>query len=778
MEQDTNPRLDRGANDVGARRGRLPNLRRPRGRATIAFLSVVLILSGITLAVVNGATPGYRATTLAASGSFFALASSGDTIYAASDNGGSILLEESTDRGNDWSANPVPYSAVAGGAPWNYAAVAVDQGHLILAAATGGYVSQYPYTPAYPTASRPVTDAMSCGTNSTILVASSPDGGLTWATATFVLSNLSVTSLQAGIEGGIAAVAWLGETTSCTAQVGAVDSVTSRDGGQTWAGVQAVSTAPDSVPMGEGLEMAPESQGILIGFGLVSAASGTDLLSLWQLSDTGSGGFALTADLPAPASWTLQGDPGTTAYLLTPTYLIPLTAPPYTALPFNELQADGGGIGVLPRVVSLVATGPGQVEIAATTSDNLGVDCWQIDTIHGGVAQSCHVPIGSWLMPSYSALPIVALLDGGGWWVAIGASGQNCNPGCPSGGTVNPPTASSGGASVGTSVCVTGCSSASGLAAYAYAKGASPGPAILGALAWALVGVGFVALLAAAWWGRRRPLVDPPPASPEARSGEQPTGEAALPRSLRRTYLAGLGVWVLAWLPLTLVALDPTSGLSPSAVPEAILIGAGLGVLIGFPIHHLIRQRLQATHGVFEAQLLGEPAGGPKGYAFDRVRATSQLAYVSWFAALAVLVLLWMVLAGAPQATGSATAYVGPAGPSPTVIALVLAVLVFIGLRTLYHLGVERSVFARASSAEPPVLPSRIGREQLRVWLGAALLPWNPLVGLVLGIGLQSSLSWSPYLLAWAFLPVTLCGIALLSGGLGKTAWSPRFLAG
>ena len=564
---------------------------------------------------------------------------------------------------------------------------------------------------------------------------------------------------------------------SCTAPVGAVASVTSRDGGQTWTGVETVSTAPDSVPTGEGLEMAPESQGILIGFGLVSAASGTNLLSLWQLSNTGSGGFALTADLPAPTSWTLQGDPGTSAYLLTPTYLIPLTAPPYTALPFNELQVDGGGIGVLPRVVSLVATGPGQVEVAATTSDNLGVDCWQIDTIHGGVAQSCHVPLGSWLMPSNSALPIVALLDGGGWWIAIGASGQNCDAVCSPVGTISPPASSSAGASVGTSVCVTGCSSASGLAAYAYTTGASPGPAILSALALLLATGGCVILLASAWRDRRRPPTNQPAPSGEDSLGEHLVGEAALRSSLRRTYLAGLGAWVLAWTPLSLVALYPTAELSPFAASEAILVGAVLGVLIGFPIHHLMRQRLQAAHGVSQGQLLGELPVGPKGFAFDWVRTTSQLAYASWFAAVAVLVLLWMVLAGATQTPGPATFDSGPAGLSPTVLAFVVAVIVFVGLRFLYHLGIERSVFTRACPSPSSVVPFRPGRDRLRVWLGAALLPWNPLVGLVLGIGLQSSLQWSPYLLAWAFLPVTLCGIALLTGGFGKTVWSPRFLA-
>jgi hypothetical protein len=89
-------------------------------------LAIFLILGGLSLAILAGASPPYEANALVRSGSFFALASSGDTLYAASDNGGSILLEESSDRGVHWTPNAVPYSAVAGGSPWNHAAVAVD----------------------------------------------------------------------------------------------------------------------------------------------------------------------------------------------------------------------------------------------------------------------------------------------------------------------------------------------------------------------------------------------------------------------------------------------------------------------------------------------------------------------------------------------------------------------------------------------------------------------------------------------------------------------------
>ena len=77
-----------------------------------------------------------------------------------------------------------------------------------------------------------------------------------------------------------------------------------------------------------------------------------DELSLWQFSGSAGSGFSQISQLPAPASWTLQGSPNTPAYLLTPTYLIPITSGHLTAIPFNQLQVDGPGTGSLPHVVS------------------------------------------------------------------------------------------------------------------------------------------------------------------------------------------------------------------------------------------------------------------------------------------------------------------------------------------------------------------------------------------------------------------------------------------
>ena len=121
--------LHQGPEDGRDPTPRTRNSARSRGYALAFAVAASLLLGGLSLAIVREATPTYRTSSLATSGSFFALADSGNTLYAASDNGGSILLEKSMDQGTDWSSTAVPYPAVAGGAPWDYAAVAADGSH-------------------------------------------------------------------------------------------------------------------------------------------------------------------------------------------------------------------------------------------------------------------------------------------------------------------------------------------------------------------------------------------------------------------------------------------------------------------------------------------------------------------------------------------------------------------------------------------------------------------------------------------------------------------------
>jgi hypothetical protein len=488
----------------GARRAR-ERSRRLRSPAFIALiLAIGVLISGIALAVFVAEQSDYSTSSLAPSGSFFALASSNATLYAASDNGGSVLLEQSGDRGVDWTAYPVPYSAVAGGAPWAYSAVAVDGPKVLLTAATSGSSQSLPpygsanytyYPPGSASPAIPVT-SQGCGTNSTILIASSPDGGRSWSTTTLVDTGVDVTSLVGSLVGATAAVAWMGMATGCDAESAVVGSVTSHDAGSQWSDVVPLSTAVGATPAGNGVEMAPEYDGLLIAFAESLPGSSALQLSLWQLpANESTGGFNPVVQLPAPTSWSLQGSTTTPAYLLTPTYLIPLTQPPYIALPFDQLQQDAAEVGELPAVVSLVPTGPTTLEIAATTSDDLGVDCWQFDVVNGAIDQTCHVPLAAALFSADGPLPIVALIDGGGWWAGIGASGTG-QPPVPGTFYGPPPSASgAGSSSVGTSICLGGCSSANGLLAYSYSPGAAVIQYELGSAATGL-SVGGVLLLA------------------------------------------------------------------------------------------------------------------------------------------------------------------------------------------------------------------------------------------------------------------------------------------
>jgi hypothetical protein len=487
------------------------------------LIGLALVLSGVALAVLGAERAPYSTTALSPSGSFFALASSDSTLYAASDSGGSILLEESRDQGVDWTANPVPYSAVAGGAPWAYSAVAVDGGHVLLAAATAGSgpvpapyggtnTTNYPPGPGvYALAGGAYSP--SCGTNSTLLVATSADGGRNWNTTTLANAGVDVTSLVGSVVGVTAAVAWMGTVPTCGASTTVVGALTSHDAGAHWSGLTSLVSAQGALPAGNGVEMAPEYDGLLLAFAeSFTNGSGTDL-ALWQLpANQTSGGFSPVVELPAPTSWSLQGSPTTPAYLLTPTYLIPLTRAPYTALPFDQLQQDAPAVGRLPAVVSLLSTGPTSLEIAATTADDLGVDCWQFDLITDSIAQSCHVPLVVPLFAPTAPLPIVALIDGGGWWVGIGASGANTWPACyggcppmgaPSNAGASPP------ASVGTSICLSGCSSANGLVAYSYAAGGETLPNDLNAAGLGLLFGGLLVWCVAVAWvlrARRREM--------------------------------------------------------------------------------------------------------------------------------------------------------------------------------------------------------------------------------------------------------------------------------
>jgi|GEM_PF-4438861 len=709
-------------------------------------LAVVLALAGLSIAIVAGASPTYHVALLPASGSFFALASSGDTLYAASDNAGSILIERSVDRGASWTSNPVPYSAVAGGAPWEHAAIAVGGRELLLVASasttTDVYVP-YGYGPA-------------CSSNSTVLIASSPDQGSTWVTRTLTEAGLGVSSIQASLMDPLGAVAWSGPTDPCSSSAVRVAGVASHDGGTTWSAEETL-TAPGDASTGGALEMTTTSDGILAALEVVPSTTSSYELHLWELATANGSSFAPFASLPAPSSWTLQGDAGIPAILLTPTYLVPLRSAPYTAIPFNELATDGGSIGALPRVVSVIPAGPTAVEIAATTADELGVDCWRIDTTSDVVTRSCHVDLNADLAPPTTNLPIVALLDGGGWWAAIGASGDGCSVGCVPGclgpcGPVPvgaPSAGSSAGASVGTSVCRIGCASFDGLVAYTY----DPGAAGLGPIA-PVVAAGVTALgLAVLTVERirsRRPRIDRPTSSPDV----PPSPEEVARDGLVRRYRRGLAVWVILWTPIALVPFVAGSAEASTAAALLIVVLGLTGIVVGDLYHGRVRKALLETEGSsFERLLETATTGGPEA-PVSRIATTSALSWA--LAAVSVAALgVW-----------------GFGGPLTPVVA---APLVALGVvRAIHHWELARGVQRSAGiPARGGTDPARERWTPLRTALGAGLLPWNPLLGLLLGWVALPTLGASPYLLAWALLPVTLAGAALLAGTFGPTNWVP-----
>ncbi|MDE1882189.1 MAG: hypothetical protein KGI89_16765 [Euryarchaeota archaeon] len=90
----------------------------PKGRLWHRAVGTSLVLLGLTAGLAANGIPLYHVALLSQAGSFFALTATGNTLYVASSNGGSVLLERSHDRGLTWADSRVPYPVIAGGAPW------------------------------------------------------------------------------------------------------------------------------------------------------------------------------------------------------------------------------------------------------------------------------------------------------------------------------------------------------------------------------------------------------------------------------------------------------------------------------------------------------------------------------------------------------------------------------------------------------------------------------------------------------------------------------------
>lgn len=763
-------------------RGGPPSARR-RAHA-LAALGVVF--AAMTVAVGAVSTTEYRVISLEAAGAFFSLAIDGQDLYAASFNGGAVLLERSTDMGQSWAPVSVPYDATIapGGVDWNYAVAALDGPNVVLVAATGAV------GPGSEGSAPP------CGTGSTLLLAYSPNGGASWSTVNETALPGAVSWMNAALVGSSAAVAWVSENPNCANSGEQVLAMASTDGGASWGAPQSLSGPNASLPDDGHLEMTAGDDGLVVGF--VQALQGQSAeLQLFRFNAALETEFQPFGELYVGSSWTLQGEPTTTPFLLTPSYLVPLGNLPLTAINFGELQADGGSLAQLPTLTSLVDLGGGSVEVAASMPQGSGVDCWQIDLQQvDAVTQSCHVPLGAFLQPGSMTPPLVALLDGGGWWLGVGAisgaGSSECSGDCPSDArplnSSSPPPSTGGAApsqgafeATGVSICWVGCAAGGGLDAYYYEQAPPVEVSTLQAVAAAAFVAGGLWFLTSREerdaWPRRRAR----PSAPSSSSLMEPLLPTRAARAAtERTYREGLAVWVLCWLPVALLLFVP-GGPSVSAWMPALIVACGAaGTLAAAPFHGTLRRDLQSTHGVLTPHLFGRvPLDEPMGFAFGPVRRAARWAAVSWLAAGATALAALPFLLG-DASLSSATTYdsvetstqLGAGG-----YLLALLVLFTLFARVQYHQALAEAASLARTSSEPATLKTRLAGDLAgRTRLGALLLPANPLAGLLLGWALQPAFPAGPYLLPGVFLLATLAGAALLRGAFGRTAWAPEAL--
>ena len=730
----------------------------PKHRSRHVLFALLLIFGGMALAIGNAATPQYKVTPLAPSGYFFSLAMGGNTIYAASANSGSILLEKSSDRGLDWTTSAVPYSLIASNtSSWTFAAVAVDGKNVIVAAASSGNYNQN-YGGYY-----------GCPSNSTILLAASSDEGTTWKSQTIMTLGVQVTSIQVSMDGNSAAVAWLGTTyTSYCDRLApnVAEAVTSRDGGQTWSlPPQNLTPTNAALSSNQHIEMAASTEGIVVAFESTSLQNSYNLLNLYRLDENGSGYLfhPVYGELPAPSSWTLQGDPGTSAFLLTPSYLIPLGPGALSGIPFSQLQEDSGAVGVLPSVISLVPAGSGAggdlVTIAATLPGGTGVDCWTVNLGTLAISQTCHVTLGSFLLPSSQSFPIVSLLYGDGWWVGIGAGSA------PYGWGVGGYLASS--PAVGTSVCFQGCQSEEGLVGYYYTETSTLSPSVVAAFAVFLVVLGIVWIFLVLRAGKNMR-----PVGPSSGGANVPPGGNALTYP-RTAYLRGLLVWFLLWSPLSMLLFAPGLQQNNPLIPWLIVTEGVLGAIFVAPFHSGVRRSLVLG---LQKYIFHNPDGA-RGFGRGSLAGTeagmvSYFAYASWVATFFLLIAVGLFDTTSPVQAPLSTSVGGGTVLNAMAMFLVVMALAVAGLRVLYHDGLGAAMREATVLMQGPPPPATGKWDTLRTRVGAALLPWNPLVGLILGWALEPVLSWSPFVLAFLFLPVTLLGMAIQAGLLGRTAYS------
>ena len=242
-------------------------------------------------------------------------------------------------------------------------------------------------------------------------------------------------------------------------------------------------------------------------------------------------------------------------------------------------------------------------------------------------------------------------------------------------------------------------------------------------------------------------------------------------RRIRQSYFRGLGAWAIAWAPLSLIVLfEGPAGLTDGWALVALPLGV-LGAAFAVPFFASARSRLQNLYGFSAAEsIAGRRPDSPR-LSYERVGWAASFSYASWVAGGVLALTALLAAVGSDTTSVSLGGTEAGVSVDPGWLIVGTITVVFVALRALFHYHLARAASTPPTGASPA--PSeREGMGGFRTQVGAVLLTLNPFVGLLLGLGFQSVIPWSPFLLAWVFLPVTYLGIAVLSGCFGPTAWS------
>jgi hypothetical protein len=707
---------------------------------TVGFL---LVVAGLVSALSGGAQV-YQITSITPQGEFAGLAIGGSNIYLAEEVNNSFGVLKSTDHGLTWFLLPLLTPKVVSGVYWGYAALAADDSDVIFVSAT--------------------TNSCSMGLNTTVLIEASQDGGSTW-TSTALEMGIQIGSLGAAMANGLAAVVWSAhaiapysclESSQDLAQV-----IVSPDTGTTWSSAQDITPSNGSVLASADIALASSNVGIIGAVEEHEASSSLYQLALYRYANSSSPGFVpMPQSLQlAPANWALLGSASTTAFLLTPTSLTPIGATEGGSIPFPQLQEyDVQEFDQLPLVTALGPVGSNSVDVAVTMPQQGGIDCWRINLVSDVVSHSCEVNFQGSLYPVGTSQTIVGLVDGGSWWAAL--FGNSYSPGY--------------GGGVAATTTATGAYSSSAQTGHAYTYNGAPMfltiLTILGAI---LIVMGLILLIVNQRSARmRRKGLSEHEEAPDLDDSERRLRVTT--QKARRDYRITLYCWLGAWSPLVLLAFFPSASDMSALLWPAVVGGAALGAVLVFPFDVRMRRNLPSwqrpglldsffSKGGMWTSFVGTGVS-ESDQRVNRMGVTSTLLRISWvLGVLAGVVMfitipLWLTSSDTLAATPSALVWI----PACLLVAFVL-------VRVIYHLRLASTTVLKEGENGGTVV---LTKSSLRGIVGAALLPWNPLVGALLGLLFQSTLNVSPFLLAWAFLVVNVIGIALLLGAFGPTPWT------